>query len=87
MTARKICCICSQPNDPEICDDCWQNAQHQSAQRQDEALAAGRRAANENRPVIWIHGRAYTDPDDTREHEETPFPWDIWDDGHPENPT
>lgn len=86
---RKICCICQWERDAEICDECWHEAQHRSAQRQEEALAAGRRAAAEGRPVIYIHGRAYLYPADAQEHEEqantteSPFPWDIWTDTEP----
>jgi len=34
------------------------------AKRQAEAVATGRRAEAEGRPVIYVHGRPYADPGD-----------------------
>lgn len=34
-----------------------------------------------DRDVIYIHGRPYPAPDNPKEEEqnESPFPWDLWD--------
>lgn len=56
------------------------------ATTQAAAIQKGRRAAAAGLPVIYIHGRPYADPafDPPPETEqESPFPWDLWDDGKP----
>lgn len=45
--------------------DLWdgeRSALEAATTRQAEAVAAGRRALNEGRAVIWLHGRPYEDP-------------------------
>ena len=50
--------------------------------RQAAALEEGREALRAHRPVIWVHGRPYADPAaDPAPAPESPWPWDLWDDG------
>jgi len=42
------------------------------ADRQAEAVAAGRRAEADGRPVIYVHGRPYADPGDEEGHQPAP---------------
>jgi len=80
------CSICGTADKDDLCEQCWKKALYAAALRQDEALAAGRRAAEEGRRVIYIHGRPYADPAEAEHHEgpaESPFPWDLWDGERP----
>lgn len=61
--SHRICCTCGAAAAEGLCAPCWQESQHDAAERQAEALAAGRRALAEGRPVIMVHGRPYADPD------------------------
>ena len=83
------CNICGGAGDFDPCPDCRDDEERAI---QAAAIRAGAQAYREGRPVIFIHGRPYADPageppeqpPEATDHEpESPFPWDLWDDGRP----